>query len=88
MEFPLPIDSQMQLRIIQSNINELAARLGHMQVDYLQNSGRLAMEVSKLRAEYEQLLNRVAQSAGLDIDKTRWNFDANTMKLVRQSKPE
>jgi len=78
----------MQLRIIQVNINELACQLGHMQVDYQQNSSRLSAEVSKLRAEYDQLLFRTAQGAGLDIDKTRWNFDANTMKLVRQPKPE
>ena len=88
IEFAVPGESQNQLRLIQASINELACRLGHIQVDYFQNSNRLSMEITKLRAEYEQLLHRVAQGAGLDIDKTRWNFDAATMKLVRVPQPE
>ena len=83
--FELPAPIRGLLRQIDAEEQGLLSELGKNEMNYLARKNALIREIDSRLTLRSDTISDVARQSGLDIDKVRWNYDAKSMTLTRET---
>ena len=83
--FELPAPIRGMLRQIDAEEQGLLAELGKNEMNYLARKNALIRKIESCLTLRSDTISDVARQSGLDIDKVRWNYDAKSMTLTRET---